>query len=35
MENISGHYQKLLNIEHISNKSVILDIGANVGDVMT
>jgi len=33
MENISGHYQKLLNIKHISNKSVILDIGANVGDV--
>ena len=33
MENISEHYQMLLNLKHISNNSIILDIGANVGDV--
>ena len=33
MDNISHHYQKLLNLEHIGNNSTILDIGANVGDV--
>ena len=33
MENIAKHYQKLLNLEHINNKSTILDIGANIGDV--
>ena len=33
MENISKHYQKLLNLKHINNNSVILDIGANIGDV--
>ena len=33
MENISKHYQRLLNLEHINNNSIILDIGANVGDV--
>ena len=33
MENISQHYQKLLNLEHINNNSTILDIGANIGDV--
>ena len=31
MENIAKHYQKLLNLEHINNKSTILDIGANIG----
>ena len=33
MENISQHYQRLLNLEHINNNSIILDIGANIGDV--
>ena len=33
MDNISHHYQKLLNLKHIGNNSTILDIGANVGDV--
>ena len=33
MENISKHYQKLLNLKHINNDSIILDIGANIGDV--
>ena len=33
MENISQHYQKLLNLKHINNNSTILDIGANIGDV--
>ncbi len=33
MENISEHYQMLMNLKHISNNSIILDIGANVGDV--
>ena len=33
MENISKHYQRLLNLEHINNNSIILDIGANIGDV--
>ena len=33
MENISEHYQMLFNLKHISNNSIILDIGANVGDV--
>ena len=33
MKNISEHYQMLLNLKHISNNSIILDIGANVGDV--
>ena len=33
MENISEHYRKLLNLKHITNNSIILDIGANVGDV--
>ena len=33
MENIAKHYHKLLNLEHINNKSIILDIGANIGDV--
>ena len=33
MENISEHYQRLMNLKHISNNSIILDIGANVGDV--
>ncbi len=33
MENISEHYKKLLNLKHITNNSIILDIGANVGDV--
>ena len=33
MENNSKHYQKLINLEHINNNSIILDIGANIGDV--
>tara|TARA_B100000989_G_scaffold197894_1_gene149440 strand:+ start:181 stop:822 length:642 start_codon:yes stop_codon:yes gene_type:complete len=33
MENITKHYQRLLNLEHINNNSIILDIGANIGDV--
>ena len=33
MENNSKHYQKLVNLEHINNNSIILDIGANIGDV--
>ena len=33
MKNISEHYQMLLKLKHISNNSIILDIGANVGDV--
>ena len=33
MENISKYYQRLLNLEHINNNSIILDIGANIGDV--
>tara|TARA_E500000178_G_C16982075_1_gene736291 strand:+ start:1130 stop:1240 length:111 start_codon:yes stop_codon:yes gene_type:complete len=33
MKKASLHYQKLLNLTHISNNSIILDIGANVGDV--
>ena len=33
MENIPKHYQRLLNLEHINNNSIILDIGANIGDV--
>ena len=33
MENISEHYKKLLNLKHITSNSIILDIGANVGDV--
>ena len=33
MENIAKHYHKLLNLEHINNKSIILDIRANIGDV--
>ena len=33
MKKASQHYQKLLNLTHISNNSIILDIGANVGDV--
>ena len=33
MENNSKHYQRLLNLEHINNNSIILDIGANIGDV--
>ena len=33
MQNISRHYQRLLNLKHINNNSIILDIGANIGDV--
>ncbi len=33
MENVSKHYKKLLNLEHINKDSIILDIGANIGDV--
>ena len=31
MENVSKHYKKLLNLEHINKDSIILDIGANKG----
>lgn len=33
MDNFINHYQKLLNIDHINNNSIILDIGANIGNV--
>ena len=33
MENISKYYSMLLSLKHINNNSVILDIGANIGDV--
>ena len=33
MGNIYQHYQRLLSLEHINNNSIILDIGANNGDV--
>ena len=33
MENIPKHYQRLLNLKHNNNTSIILDIGANIGDV--
>ena len=33
MEDVSKYHQVLYNLEHINESSVVLDIGANIGDI--